>query len=390
MIIKRLCVIADGYPSKYRVVNVFVENLVNALADQGVQCTVIAPQSVSKSIKRRIPLLPYYQERRTRAGRKVAIYMPKYVSVSSKKFGPVNTAEMTLRNFRRAARKTFSMLHAEQSFDAVYGHFIFPAGITANMLGREYGIPAFLAYGENTTYTIDYLGDEKTRALLSGLTGAVSVSTVNRHVLIQKALVPDERIAVFPNAIDPQIFHPSDQEKAREKLCLPTKRFLVAFVGRFVEVKGPDRLAAALEQLNDPEIGAIFIGSGPITPKCDGIVFCGELQHEALPDALCAADIFVLPTHAEGCCNAIIEAMACQLPVVSSDLPFNDDILDESCSLRVDTMDTSAIADAIWTLKQDGDLRSRLAEGARNKASMLTINHRAAGILQFLEDIAQS
>ena len=51
MSLKKICVIADGYPSEHRVVNAFVETLVNEIVDQGVECCVIAPQSISNYLK---------------------------------------------------------------------------------------------------------------------------------------------------------------------------------------------------------------------------------------------------------------------------------------------------------------------------------------------------
>lgn len=99
-----------------------------------------------------------------------------------------------------------------------------------------------------------------------------------------------------------------------------------------------------------------------------------------------AADMFVLPTLAEGCCNAIVEAMACGLPVISSDRPFNDDILDESCSIRIDPSNIEELSDAIALLKNDPELREKLSEGALSKAKGLTIEQRAAAILQFIDE----
>ena len=97
------------------------------------------------------------------------------------------------------------------------------------------------------------------------------------------------------------------------------------------------------------------------------------------------ADIFVLPTLNEGCCNAVVEALACGLPVVSSDRPFNYDVLNESNSIMVDPMNVDEIADAIRKLKEDKELRHRLAEGALKMAEELTIDRRAQRILEFME-----
>ena len=84
-----------------------------------------------------------------------------------------------------------------------------------------------------------------------------------------------------------------------------------------------------------------------------------------------AADFFILPTLAEGCCNAIIEAIACGLPVISSDLPFNRDILDESNSILVDPTDITSIQEAIVRLYENIDLRKQLSYGSIQKAKSL-------------------
>jgi glycosyltransferase involved in cell wall biosynthesis len=93
----------------------------------------------------------------------------------------------------------------------------------------------------------------------------------------------------------------------------------------------------------------------------------------------------VLPTLNEGCCNAIVEALACGLPIVSSDRPFNYDILNKTNSILVDPMNINEIADAIRMLKENSMLRARLSEGALNTAKDLTINRRATKIMDFIK-----
>ena len=110
------------------------------------------------------------------------------------------------------------------------------------------------------------------------------------------------------------------------------------------------------------------------------------MEHDSIPVLLNAADVFVLPTLAEGCCNAIIEAMACGLPVISSDLPFNHDILNITNSILIDPMNINEIRDAIIKVKNDAELRERLSQGAMETAKKLTIEARTDHILAFLED----
>ena len=383
--IKNICIITAGYPSPQRAINTFVDQLVCEFADQGLECTVISPQSATNIILGRSKKQPYYRERATQAGRVIRVYSPNYVSASVYKKWFLNTALLTLRNFTAAADRVFRDLNHEKQFDAVYGHFIFPSGLAAAQISEAHGTPAFLAYGENTNYTIDWLGADATRRKLAAVKGVVSVSSANAENLIRQAVVPEKIIGVFPNSINKNLFYPRDKNEMRKKYGFPENAFIAAFVGRFVGIKGPDRLSKAIEKVGTDRVKSIFIGSGEVKPSCGGILLQGPQPHENMPELLSAADVFVLPTLAEGCCNAIIEAMACGLPVISSDRDFNDDILDSTCSIRIDPNNIDDIAEAIELLLNDSGLRSKLAEGASEKAKQLDIETRARNIINFME-----
>jgi teichuronic acid biosynthesis glycosyltransferase TuaC len=383
--IKKLCIITDGYTSEERPFNEFVDQLVCQFRDQGIDCTVISPLSLTNVIFRGNPLLPYFRERKTPNGNMIAIYSPRYLSAASVRKGIINTTNITLGNFIHAAQRTFKKLHDKEHFDAVYAHFIFESGAAASCISEKYSIPAFVAYGECSNYSIDCLGGaDKARARLKALKGVISVSTANKESLVKQNIFPEEIIRVFINSIDNRLFYKRNKQEMRIKYGLPEDAFIAAFVGRFVEGKGANRLSKAIEGLGGDRVKSIFIGSGDIRPDCEGILLCGSQPHDRVPELLSAADIFVLPTLAEGCCNAIIEAMACGLPIISADLPFNDDILDETCSIRVDPSSVDEIAAAIKLLLNDQNYRSMLAEGALAKAKDLSISTRATKILEFM------
>lgn len=140
--------------------------------------------------------------------------------------------------------------------------------------------------------------------------------------------------------------------------------------------------------MSDNHIKVMFIGGkldgDDATPTCNGIVLQGRLEHSDVPQYLFAADCFCLPTLNEGCSNAIVEALACGLPVVSSNLPFNEDILDETNSILVNPMNVEEIASALKKIKESKAFRDKLAEGALLKASELRIDIRAEKIVDFI------
>ena len=84
-----------------------------------------------------------------------------------------------------------------------------------------------------------------------------------------------------------------------------------------------------------------------IYPIIQELFIWDKWEHDVIAEYLNCADIFVSPTLAEGCSNSIVEAMACGLPIISSDLPFNHDILDEKNSILLDPVEVNEIALAI-------------------------------------------
>lgn len=372
-----ICIITPRYPTSLDPTAMpFVQQLAWALTDLGNTCTVICPQNFSRKLCRE------YTEKTPRGG-DVKVYLPRTLHLGQQTVLGFNTAVLTTHFFWKAARQVVEKLPRQ---DVVYGHFITPAGITAARLHREFGIPAFLGYGESSAWSIEHYGADKVRKeLFDDLAGVVAVSSKNAEVLRQFDVVPEEKVKVFPNGFDDTVFYPRDKQEARKKLGLPEDAFIVSFVGHFIARKGLDKLIPAVEKAG---VKMICAGKGPIDPRGENCLFAGTVGHEELPWFYSASDVFVLPTLNEGCCNAIVEALACGLPIVSSDLPFNYDILDETNALLVDPADVDALTKCICSLRDDPALRQKLGEGSLAKAKTLTLRQRAKNILQFFGEHA--
>jgi len=384
--IRSICFITEQYPTKNSPKFVFLHELIKEFVKLGIECTVIAPQSILHVIKHKTPLRRKSLLYRINEKAYIKVITPKFFISSGKKIGPINFKKITFFSFRRKCLKYVKRHYNE--FDAFYGHFIFPSGIIAAELGRIYNKPSFLAYGENTPYTFTCFGYEKTAKMLENIDGIISVSSANKEFLIEKNIFESSKIKVFPNGVDNSIFYPHDKILMRKKYGLPEDKFIIAFVGFFIEIKGANRLSAALEKLNNKDIKAFYIGKGDVVPYGDNVLFAESKDHDIIPEYLSCADLFVLPTIHEGCCNAIIEAMACGLPIISSNKSFNDDILDESCSIRINTEDINEIADAINQLFTDRKKLAALSEGALNKAKNHNLTQRAKKIINFMEEMA--
>lgn len=377
---KQICFILDWYPTKTNNGCVFAKHLIYAIADKGFECVVITPRIANAHTEK----VPYERAETTANGNNIRIYTPTYLHFSSRK----QTIKMSMNSHFKSVMKTIKKEQLKP--DAVYGHFIYQCGLTAARVGEKLGIPSYCACGENSLrfeqgnepYTTGFkYADWKN--ILQKLTGIVSVSSNNKTLLLENDYVSSEmKIGVFPNAVDGRKFYISDKTEARKKLGLPENEFIIVFTGAFTERKGIIKLNNALKKCDG--VFSIFLGDGENKPDCDNILFCGKVQNDQVALYLNSADVFVLPTIGEGCCNAIVEALSCGVPVISSDLPFNDDILDKKTSLRIDVTDEDEIMKTIMLMKNDKEILSKLRQGALECANRFDIGTRADNILRFM------
>ena len=320
--IKNLCIITNKYPNKYEPnVVVFVQQLVWQFAKQGVNCTVISPMQVN--IHPKYITMPFDNVEVTDTGEKIRILRPKYLTLGQTTICGYNPAKISTKSFELCVERTIK--NCGTKFDALYSHFVTPAGIAAARLGRKLGLPAFMAHGEATMMTINaFGGPENVARELYSLSGVVAVSHHNRKMLSDHDIIADGNIQVFPNGFNPLRFYKSDRAAAREHFGFPKDEFIVGFVGSFDDRKGILRLQEAADRLG---VKFACAGKGAQKPTSEHCIYSKPVLHDELVLFNNACDILALPTRMEGCCNAIVEAVACGLPVVSSDRLFNRDIL---------------------------------------------------------------
>lgn len=182
--------------------------------------------------------------------------------------------------------------------------------------------------------------------------------------------VPEERILSLPNGVD------LDGVVPRADHALEGVARLV-FVGRLHQQKGLATLLDAVDLLNRRSPGlvrATLIGEGPARASLEahvrrrGLEGCVELtgERDDVRADLRAADVFVLPSHAEGLSNALLEAMAHGLPVVVSNVPGNVDVVrDDLNGLVFPVGDSAALAECLERLVADEATRARLGKAAR-------------------------
>jgi glycosyltransferase involved in cell wall biosynthesis len=174
---------------------------------------------------------------------------------------------------------------------------------------------------------------------------------------------------------------------------------VVLFVGRLMQEKGIRELVDILPRVM-PHVPfhLLIAGEGPLQRElveraaragvADRLTMVGYLQGEALQAAYDGADLFALPTWAEGFPLAIVEAMEAGLPIVTTPIRGMADHLCEGVNaLFVPPGDATALADAVTRLLRDPELRARMGRINRDKAREFAPNIVGGAYLAVLRDV---
>lgn len=372
-----ICFLVEGYPTAQDPLMAFVRNNVAEIARQGVRCTIIAPQSLSRALAHKLPVRPRHWQDTVAPGVVLEVYQPYYFTLSNFT-GPLNR-----RFFEYAAKSAYRQVCRRQPVDVLYAMF-WHIGVTASRIDSTK--PLFIAGGESKIQaTEDYPAPVLDR-MIRQLAGVVYVSRKSYEESVALGLQrPDKPYAILLNGYDPARFRPLDRQAARRELGWPAEATIAIFVGGFIPRKGALRVAQALTEVNRTRpVYSCFIGAGGEKPVCPHQLYVGRADHAVLATYLSAADFFVLPTTNEGCCNAIIEATACGLPIISSVGSFNDDILTPENSIRIDPMDVQALTRAIETLAADPERRRAMSAASLERAKSLTVQQRIRNLVAFV------
>jgi len=187
-----------------------------------------------------------------------------------------------------------------KSYDVVHAHY----GLS--------GFPALFRY--QTPLVITLHGSDALVGRIQPLISRAVCSFADAVIVVSKGI--SARIAgeIIPCGIDLQVFRPRDREAARARLGLPLRGKLVLFpFDPLRKIKRYELARAAVATLHDPEIRILTV--------------CGK-PNEDMPWYYSAADVMVLCSESEGSPTSVKEALACNLPVVSTDVGDVREIMD--------------------------------------------------------------
>lgn len=212
----------------------------------------------------------------------------------------------------------------------------------------------------------------------------VATSEMEQQDLLAEGL-PAEKIIIRYNGVEiDRSGTPSERGSFRARWAIPADEMLIFFLSRLIPRKGADILIQAFSRIS-PQRGTLVI-AGPegeagylnYLRKCaeenhvrNRVLFTGPLYDSEKAAAYADSDIFVLASYYENFANVVAEAVACDIPVVVSNMCGIHSLVDGRAGLVI-PVDSESIAEALSQLLVDKALYARLKAGCREVAAELT------------------
>lgn len=323
---------------------------------------------------------------------------------------------------------TAGVLRAEAArppghYDLIHSHY-WLSGQVGWLAKERWGVPlvhtahtlakvknAQIAAGDRPEPKARVIGEEQVVAEADRL---VANTRVEAHDLIQRYAADPERVAVVQPGVDLNRFRPAAGDRdavvaaARHRLGLPTRGYLVAFVGRIQPLKAPDvlvRAAAALRE-RDPALAeqlTVVICGGPSgtgldrptalielaasVGVADRIHFLPPQTGDDLPALYRAADLVAVPSHNESFGLVALEAQACGTPVLAAAVGgLVTAVRDQVSGVLIDGHDPADWARALARLLPDEVRRRTLGRGAERQARQFSWDRTVTNLLQVYGD----
>ena len=211
----------------------------------------------------------------------------------------------------------------------------------------------------------------------TSLKAVICNSNMVKQEILSYFQIPEHKVHVIYNGIDSQAFKPclaSEKLAYRQQWNIPDDAQVFLFVGSGYERKGLHQAILAFSKLTDTSILAV-VGYDKHEQKyrklvdklksTDRVLFLGS-QNDVKP-FYALADVFVLPTLYDPFPNACLEAMACGLPIITSEKSGTAEILNGKAGFSCDSQDIQALTQAMLALS-DKALATEMGQQARQIA----------------------
>lgn len=292
---------------------------------------------------------------------------------------------LSLMRFFKANKLALNQL---QQPDLIHVHVLTRCGVIALWQKIIHGTPYIITeHWSRYLPGNDFSGFLRKIATRIVVKNASTVTTVTENLAkaMQNHGLKNKNYVVLPNVVDVNLFKPIEKHNSKAKII-----HISCFEDKSKNISGLIDALTILES-KSIEYQCVLIGEGidfeviksyaETKLNHENIRFTGLLQGQALADELASGDFLVLSSNYENMPVVILEALACGLPVVSTNVGGIKEMVDENCGILVPAKSIEKLANAMQTMIENHNYDVNLL---RNKV-LSKYSHEAVG--QFLDKI---
>ena len=274
-------------------------------------------------------------------------------------------------SFKRSAKKQLDNLCKKENIDIIHGHYLYPAGAVATEIGKKHGINTYItAHGSDMfeLYKNQSFMRNPIKKTLKDADKVFAVSNaLNDEILATGVTGIADKTSIYWNSVDVNKFKEPISKDYKDK---PT----VMFVGNVIKRKNVSLILDAKKECKT-DFELVIVGDGPLLndlkrkvkdENIEDVVFTGAKRD--VENIIPTADLLILPSFSESFGLVLIEALACGVPVIGSNVGGIKEIITPDVGLLIDPENPSSLSKAIDDVLSNEKLYNKFKSNARKRA----------------------
>lgn len=260
-------------------------------------------------------------------------------------------------------------------FDLIHAHFLYSSGYVGVRLKDIFDVPLVVTGHGYDVYELPHRDKNWRNIIKTVLEKADEITTVSQSNKEMLVALGRNHVSIIRNGYDPKRFFPRNMSSARSMLGIPPNQKVIVSIGNLVKVKGHQYLIDAINLIvkQSSNVVCYIVGGGALMPMLKTqimkfglskhVFLVGAKPHSEIPLWLNSADCFVLPSLNESMGTVLVEALACGIPVVASDVGGVKEIIcDENIGYLCQPMDAENLSESIRSALQKKWDREQIVE----------------------------
>lgn len=270
-------------------------------------------------------------------------------------------------------------LFFKSTYDIVHYFFSLPTAFISLLPGKHRQVPYVVSLRGSDVPHYDLYNKKLelfhwfflplTKFIWKRARAITAVSTSLKQIALQ--INTNKKIQVIPNGIDINMFTSLTRTRRTEN------EFHLITVSRLIKRKGIQNVLQSLAEMKDDSIKLTIIGEGNYETELkkicnnlglsNSVSFIGFRERNTLPEYFSQSDLFILPSLAEAFGNVIAEAMACGLPIISTNEGGIPDLVNTENGILIKPGSVEEIKAAIIAMRTNEQMRKKMSEANINK-----------------------